>query len=422
MKKDKGITLIALVVTIVILIIIATVTINATLGENGLIQGVQEARNESINAMIKEEESLNEVSAQFKNMMEKDSNVSEPDTKWVYDEDGNVTNGKVTLELGDYVDYNCKTGKSITSYESQNGYGNQTFTTDSYNYGWRVLGVNEETGELLIISEDLIGPSTGGGTNGNRTTYYLKGKEGYVNGESELNRISAIYGKGEGATGARSIKVEDINKITGYNPNNVGVYDPEQAGSGEKCYSGEIYEHGNKVTYTRDSETTITYSGENGKKGTESYNQFEYYTGSEWKSLKVGENVTLTSTAYHYYPDTLTNNSSGSPVVGIEKTSQVYKMLFTNTSTGSYSENANKVDNIYYWLASKSNTMHTGYSYVSMLVVYVGYIDTGNIYYSNGNLGNSAYSIRPVVSLKSDILLKNSNTQKDGCTLWNIEI
>ena len=127
MKKDKGITLIALVVTIVILIIIATVTINATLGENGLIQGVQEARNESTNAMTKEEESLNEVSAQFKNMMEKDSNVSEPDTKWVYDEDGNVTNGKVTLELGDYVDYNCKTGKSITSYESQNGYGNQTF-------------------------------------------------------------------------------------------------------------------------------------------------------------------------------------------------------------------------------------------------------------------------------------------------------
>ena len=37
-QKEKGITLIALVITVVILIILATVTLNVVLGEGGLIQ------------------------------------------------------------------------------------------------------------------------------------------------------------------------------------------------------------------------------------------------------------------------------------------------------------------------------------------------------------------------------------------------
>ena len=43
MKKEKGITLVALIVTIIILIILTAVTINNTLGENGLIDMATEA-------------------------------------------------------------------------------------------------------------------------------------------------------------------------------------------------------------------------------------------------------------------------------------------------------------------------------------------------------------------------------------------
>ena len=42
--REKGITLIALVITIVILIILATVTLNVVLGEGGLIQRAQEGK------------------------------------------------------------------------------------------------------------------------------------------------------------------------------------------------------------------------------------------------------------------------------------------------------------------------------------------------------------------------------------------
>ena len=42
---ERGITLVALVVTIIILIILATITINFAFGEEGLIQKAQEAKN-----------------------------------------------------------------------------------------------------------------------------------------------------------------------------------------------------------------------------------------------------------------------------------------------------------------------------------------------------------------------------------------
>ena len=54
LKKQKGITLVALVITIVILIILATVSINAIFGENGLITRVQEGKKEHEKAEARE--------------------------------------------------------------------------------------------------------------------------------------------------------------------------------------------------------------------------------------------------------------------------------------------------------------------------------------------------------------------------------
>ena len=61
LKEEKGITLIALVITIVILIILATITINLAFGENGLIQRAQDARDLHEQGASEEEELLNSV-------------------------------------------------------------------------------------------------------------------------------------------------------------------------------------------------------------------------------------------------------------------------------------------------------------------------------------------------------------------------
>ena len=50
MKKNKGITLVALVVTIVVLLILAGVSINLVLGNNGVISKAKEAETKSAEA------------------------------------------------------------------------------------------------------------------------------------------------------------------------------------------------------------------------------------------------------------------------------------------------------------------------------------------------------------------------------------
>lgn len=57
-KHEKGITLIALVVTIVVLLILAAVTIVMTFGENGIIQKSKNAKNSTIKATADDEVEL----------------------------------------------------------------------------------------------------------------------------------------------------------------------------------------------------------------------------------------------------------------------------------------------------------------------------------------------------------------------------
>ncbi len=57
--KERGITLIALVVTIIVLIILATVSINMVVGENGLIKKAEQARDAYEESSKKEVEGLN---------------------------------------------------------------------------------------------------------------------------------------------------------------------------------------------------------------------------------------------------------------------------------------------------------------------------------------------------------------------------
>ena len=71
MKKteERGITLIALVITIIILIILATVTLNVVLGEDGLIQRAQEAKDMTEEAAKEEQDSLNKLMDELENVI-----------------------------------------------------------------------------------------------------------------------------------------------------------------------------------------------------------------------------------------------------------------------------------------------------------------------------------------------------------------
>ena len=67
MRNQKGITLVALVVTIIVLIILTGISINLILGDNGIITIAKKARENTELAKIQEETELNEFYEQINN-------------------------------------------------------------------------------------------------------------------------------------------------------------------------------------------------------------------------------------------------------------------------------------------------------------------------------------------------------------------
>lgn len=64
-RNSKGITLIALIVTIIGILILASVSINILFGENGIIEKTKRARGEYNNSQIAEQQDLEEVEKQL---------------------------------------------------------------------------------------------------------------------------------------------------------------------------------------------------------------------------------------------------------------------------------------------------------------------------------------------------------------------
>ena len=74
LRSTNGITLIALVVTIVILIILATISIGVLFGENGLIKKAQEAKQHQSNAVAMEEGEMDKLAEEYANIMASEGN------------------------------------------------------------------------------------------------------------------------------------------------------------------------------------------------------------------------------------------------------------------------------------------------------------------------------------------------------------
>ena len=291
-KNNKGITLISLVVTIVLLLILAGVSITAITDDNGIWDKSNEISKNSNTIIEKNMQDLN-------NTVNKLNEVMNP--KWTQNKTI-VTNGTTTYTVGDNYTYNCG--------------------VEGYTGGWKVLGA--EDGKLLIMSTIDIGTLSLAGKSGisNETISY---PAGYLNGIDKLNEMCAPYG-----TSARSIKVEDINRVTGYDPTNQG--------DGTVFRAGEFDEYGNKVTYTASGS-----SATNGQTYTGSIS-YEHPDGRVIGTDNV-TSITAECTWYGYYPNTLTLSSSGT-TVGIATDSTAYEMLFGKTSDISNGEG-----NLY-WLAS----------------------------------------------------------------------
>ena len=137
-KNQSGITLVALVVTIVVLLILAGVSINLVLGENGLITQAKEAREQTKTAEVNEKTQIDSAS-DF--ILETVNNTELPqtnETKPYMPGDGftkvegtNLANG-LTIQDTDSNQYVwVEVPKTATVYPTA-GLNITEFTTDDY--------------------------------------------------------------------------------------------------------------------------------------------------------------------------------------------------------------------------------------------------------------------------------------------------
>ena len=166
MRNPRGITLVALVVTIIILIILAGVSINMVVGDNGIITQAQRAAKETANVTIASEEQMNALVEEMnKYMSENDIETIIPTSE---------------LKAGDYIKYD-------TGVE---GVGVITC---------RVLYPADSEYGLQIISDKNVQKITMGGNNWSTVS------NSYNNAIEILNNTAEKYINEQYATDARCV-------------------------------------------------------------------------------------------------------------------------------------------------------------------------------------------------------------------------
>ena len=428
LKNKKGITLIALVVTIVVLLILAGVTISLLLDENGIIAKSKDARNANRAGAIKEEitlwkadkfaadngagshESMDDFLARLKTR----GLISDEDIATIKDT-RKLQVGKETIvfpsdaktlvqafkdneiEVGDYLNYNdyVDETKTYTTATNENGWADQKYTATKDTY-WQVLGLDETGEKLMLISQspikkemkqkDQTGQEVGrakirlasienavklgdiGPTTIDwETTPYLvlKGAYGYVYCEKILNDISGIYSTSLGK--AESLTAEEINRLIGVTVDytNKKVY----ANSDPNTNIDKLGVLGNQYPYKETDYTPESYinSKTNATAGTKTDPATAY--GYQWGTLKI--------------EDTL-------------KT-----ILFNGTTS-----DANFAKS--YWLASPAVDAYSDIAFFGPGSVRYGYVGAGdNLFYSYGGWGAGSFGVRPVVYLESNITVED---------------
>ena len=83
MKNQRGITLVSLVITIIVLIILAGISINIVLGENGIITRAQQAKENIVLAQEEEARQLNTLYSQLNYIGDSNGNTGDVDSEAV---------------------------------------------------------------------------------------------------------------------------------------------------------------------------------------------------------------------------------------------------------------------------------------------------------------------------------------------------
>ena len=371
-NRQKGITLIALVVTIVVLIILATVSILAVFGDNGIIARAQTAKDTHEKGKADETNTLDDYASYIGNYLDgkggSSGGGSDTPTKPAEGITATVEGKTVTITKDNVADY---LGKVVTNYvptATTVKIGANTYTV-SNNYRLYYVDFDEKYGEKngVYLKADC--------TSNNYSLQVTDTTESTASNVKIRALNPSLYKTGVTAPSADNSNMKAVTWLT-----NTSNWDSLKTGASIE----------DKVNYVVGAPSVEMMM--------DSYNTKYNLTES---TPNTGELTADTERAklFYQYPTTLNSNNYGYAVGPCHaKVAEYYYW------TSDYSVKTDSaIDSMYYpgigkyyWLASPSAN---GTNYML-------FVTSNNGGYVRINYYNTSYAFCPLVSLKSTVSLQ----------------
>ena len=375
MKENKGITLIALIITIVVMLILVAVSVNIIINSN--IIGQAEKAAKGYKTAYEQESNIGQVTIGGKTYNSIEDYLAEQSPKEHNFQYTDNTLAELKCECEECKKANStgriyKIGQQIKLTDSETLL---TDTSAATGTEWVVFGREDSNKdgkyETLLIT--TLAPSTEKlklGENGNKT----KSADAYNTGIEQIEaKVKEIYGND-----VRAMTIDDVNKTLGYTP----------AGGMYRDTNRNLTTTGNFTTKLKDlgeTWTNIVNYNTNNKAGV-------FYTpahpeGISDNGAELGE----------YVLDSYWYSRSSVP----KDTCNVAKNLVFGTDSSNY----------FYWLATfvvcaKNAGLWLNQDYAIFAATYVGNWCAGNIvefFKSYGDSFEYEIAVRALISLRSEI-------------------
>ena len=361
MKTQKGITLIALIITIIVMLILVGVSVSVALN-TGLFKTAQGAAKNTETEKVKEVEiSEGKITIDGK----------------PYNSLEDYTKGKVTipenLKVGDYVMYTPDEGYYQVDAEITGNSMNQGFWTETdapeydmyYGLDYRVWSIDESKGTVQLVST--------GHTDGSTPLVFKDDIKQYNHGVDVLNDLcKALYSNSKIGAVARNINIEDIINVTDYNP----------------TFSSYTIQPGTIASGTQIPNLVLKreIGDSEGVRKADGTADFETYTGY---STSLSNEINVKSTSYSY-------NASQNELINI-------------------GEN--------YWLSTRNAWWYEepsfGWEFSNFFVI----VNESGSISTTGVEANLTLWTRPIIELPASVYFTESATEspQDGYNCWDIK-
>ena len=207
MRKDKGITLVALIITIVVMLILVAVSVNVLIKSD--LMGIAEKTTDKYKTAAQEESKGGAIEINGKKYNSIEDYTSSTHNFVKNGVEVNCSHCDLSLNIGQEVKYKDNGAATTTITAEKTGYTSDQTLEKGTDVKWVVLGAKDEDNdgrnETLLIT--TVEPTE-------NSIIWGSGENAYNNGEAELNRMcKELYGDK-----ARSITLDDINSALGYKP------------------------------------------------------------------------------------------------------------------------------------------------------------------------------------------------------------